>query len=82
MFEETFFENDEDRITESFTRFEKEDVEAIRGLRVKGKGQIETTTNATGELHPAFAITDQDEYIAAHELEYMDWDGRHNDLPF
>lgn len=82
MFEETFHADDDDRITESFTRFDREDIEALKGKRIKGKGKIEGFTQAEGELHPAFVSTDEGEPIAAHELEYMDWDGRHNELPF
>jgi len=82
MFEETFHADDGGRITESFSRFESDDIDALMGKRVKGKGKIEGYTQAKGELHPAFVQTDEDEQIAAHELPYMDWDGRHNDLPF
>lgn len=82
MYEEIHFEDDPDMIAESFTRFDREDIDALIGKRIKGKGKIEGWTQAQGELHPAYVQTDEDKQIAAHELPFMDWDGRHNEAPF
>jgi hypothetical protein len=72
-------------LDEQFIRFESEDHERLVGKRINGRGEVVGLTNAVGELHPAMVHVDGGEDIAAHEIAYVDWDGRHGwintDLP-
>jgi len=80
MYKETFHDDNDERITESFMRFDGDDVENLMGKRINGKGKITSYTQAKGELHPAFVTTDEGHLIAAHELRFQDFDGRHTDI--
>jgi len=64
-----------------YVRFDKGDADELIGARLTGgdtTGQIRGVTNAHGEHHPAIIHVDGGRDIAAHQLPFHEFDGRHN----
>lgn len=61
----------------TYIRLEPEDFDKIRGKRINGRGKIVGYTPAVGEMHPCLVHIEGGNDIAAHQLPYMEFDGRH-----
>jgi len=67
-----------------YVRFARDVHSKLAGKRITGgetEGRIRGITNAQGEHHPALVHIDGGPDIAAHQLAYCEFDGRHRGIP-
>lgn len=65
-----------------YVRLESGDWDKIKGKRIVGEGKITGLTNADGENHPAVIRTDEGSLFTPTELDFAQFDGRHQCVDF
>jgi hypothetical protein len=68
----------------TYERFDTETFNKLTEMRINGHGRIVTVCDPVGENHPSYVETADGATFQLSELKmpYVEFDGRHTDLPF